>query len=378
MSKICMLVTNSVRKDPRVRKEAMSALAAGHDVTVIGIKDQNYEKSFVENAPYRIILIDPIINSHKRFSPAWFIKGIMKANRYNNEFIKHVVLINPDIIHSNDYDTLLAGYKSSKRCNSKLVYDSHEIATGSILAEKYRIVKWYIKKREGRIIKKAYAVISVSNAAADYLKSLYHIDRPFVITNCPQYHAINNDKLNDSFEVLYQGIMSNGRGYEEFIKSAKYTHEGIKFIVRGYGETKNELIELANSEGVSDHVYFPDPVEINELVTVAANSSVGVVLTKNVCVNYNMTVSNKLFEYLQAGLPVILSNVKEHVYLNEKYNIGIVINEVTPETIAEAINKLYSDKSLYNTLKSNVIKSRQLLSWESFEKKLLDIYRLDV
>ena len=56
MSKICMLVTNSVRKDPRVRKEALTAFNAGHDVTVIGIKDQNYDSGFIDEIPYKITL----------------------------------------------------------------------------------------------------------------------------------------------------------------------------------------------------------------------------------------------------------------------------------------------------------------------------------
>lgn len=376
MSKICMLVTNSVRKDPRVQKEAMSAFTAGHDVTVIGIKDQNYDLSFIKSVPYKIILIKNISNPYKRFTPLWFLIGATKAQRYNNCFVKNICKIRPDIIHSNDYDTLSAGYKGAKKCHSKLVYDSHEVATGSILAEKYKLVHLYIKIKEGHIIRNAYKVISVSNAAADYLSRIYHIKRPTVITNCPNYFELSDNNSNEKFEILYQGIMSYGRGYEEFIKSAKYIDDSIRYVIRGYGETKDELINLSIKEKVEKRVFFADPVEIGELIPAASSSSVGVVLTRPICTNYNMTVSNKLFEYIQAGLPLILSNVPEHIYLNRKYNIGIVINEVTPKEIAKAVNKLYNDKELYNKLKENVIRAKNELSWESFEKKLLNIYNV--
>lgn len=375
MSKICMLVTNSVRKDPRVRKEALTAYNAGHDVTVIGIKDQNYSQSFVNEVPYKIVLIDSIPNKHRRYSPAWIINGLNKARTYNKRFVEEVLKIKPDIIHSNDYDTLSSGYNASKKCGAKLVYDSHEVATGSILAEKYGVVKSYITFKEGRIISKAYAVISVSNAAADYLSKLYNIKRPVVITNCPPYYELESTK-NNRFEILYQGIMSYGRGYEEFVKSAKYSDNGTTYIIRGYGETKEELKQLAVDEGVADRVIFAEPVEINELITMASKSSVGIVLTKPVCVNYNMTVSNKLFEYIQAELPVILSNVPEHIYLNNKYGIGIVIDDVDPVKIAEAINTMYQNSELYNKLKENVKNAKRELSWESFEQKLLEIYSL--
>ena len=281
------------------------------------------------------------------------------------------------MIHSNDYDTLSAGFHASKKCGAKLVYDSHEVATGSILAEKYKVVKSYISYREGKIIRKAYAVISVSNAAADYLSKLYTIKRPEVITNCPPYYKLPENKMeNDNFEILYQGIMSYGRGYEEFIQSVKFVNKGISYVIRGYGETKEELRKLASDEGVADRIIFADPVEISELIISASQSAVGVVLTRPICVNYNMTVSNKLFEYIQAELPVILSNVPEHTYLNDKYKIGIVVDDVEPRKIANVINSIYENPELYAQLKENVRKAKQELSWETFEEKLLKIYSM--
>lgn len=370
-----MLVTNSVRKDPRVQKEAMTAYNAGHEVTVIGIKDQNYDHSFVDKVPYKVVLIDSIANNHKRFTPAWFLSGVTKAIKYNKRFVEEVEKVNPDLVHSNDFDTLSAGYQASKKCNAKLVYDSHEVATGSILAEKYKLVKTYIKFREGRIIRKAYKVISVSNAAADYIANLYHIERPVVITNCPPYYHLSESRSsNHRFEILYQGIMSTGRGYEEFIRAINYSDEKITYVVRGYGEIKDELMLLSKKECVEDRVFFLDPVEISELIPIASTSSVGVVLTKPVCTNYNMTVSNKFFEYIQAGLPVILSNVPEHVFLNNKYSVGIVIDDVSPEKIGEAANMLYRNSELYMELKENVKRAKQDLSWEKIEEKLLEIY----
>lgn len=373
MSRICMLVTNSVRKDPRVQKEALSAYNAGHEVTVIGIKDQNYDPLFLDSVPYDIVLIENIVNRHKRYSPLWFLAGVIKANHYNNEFKRIGCSFKPDLVHSNDYDTLKAGYSISKKCNAKLVYDSHEVATGSILADNYLPVKKYIEFNERKIIRKAYKVISVSNAAADYLADLYNIQRPTVITNCPNYYSLNNDDSN-TFEVLYQGIMSYGRGYEELIEAVKLFDPSISLVIRGYGEIKDELIDLAKREGVQNRVYFAKPVEINQLIEAASHSSVGVVLTRPVCINYSLTVSNKLFEYIQAELPLILSNVPEHVYLNNKYKIGIVIDDLEPNTIASAVNRLNNNAQLYEELKNNVKLAKESLSWESFEKKLLDIY----
>ena len=74
------------------------------------------------------------------------------------------------------------------------------------------------------------------------------------------------------------------------------------------------------------------------MVDKLAESNVGVILTKPVSINFEYTVSNKIFECIHAGfLPVILSPVKEHIYLNEKYKFGIVLKEVTPLEIEKAV-----------------------------------------
>src|SRR5699024_11485206 len=84
--------------------------------------------------------------------------------------------------------------------------------------------------------------------------------------------------------------------------------------------------------------------------------------------------SNKIFECIHAGLPVILSPVKEHQYLNDKYNFGIVVDEVSPKSIAEAVRKLKSNPELYSELRKNAIEASKVLNWENESKKLVKLY----
>src|SRR5699024_12422208 len=90
--------------------------------------------------------------------------------------------------------------------------------------------------------------------------------------------------------------------------------------------------------------------------------------------NFEYTVSNKIFECIHAGLPVILSPVKEHQYLNDKYNFGIVVDEVSPKSIAEAVRKLKSNPELYSELRKNAIEASKVLNWENESKKLVKLY----
>ena len=82
-------------------------------------------------------------------------------------------------------------------------------------------------------------------------------------------------------------------------------------------------------------------------------------------------MSNKLFEYAAAGLPVILSDIPEHRYLNDKYHFGVIIPENTPECIAEAVMQLYKDENLYKECVKNAQIMSEEINWKNEFAKLL-------
>lgn len=370
--KICMLVTNSLRKDPRVQREALSAYNNGLDTVVIGCNDPNYDKTFLDSLPYRTIIYQlPIKYKEKLHNPIDKAKRMLLPIR---NFTKICIKEKPDVIHANDFDTLPAAIAAAKKIHCKVVYDSHEIYTEQPSLQKYPIVKKFLQFYENILIKKADTVLSVSHAAAKELARKYNIKEPTVITNASRY--CSEDLLlpkDKNFSIVYHGIINRNRGYEEFAYSAEITPE-IQFVIRGYGDIKEELVNWKNKKGV-DNLIFANPVEIKELIPYASKAYAAAVLTKPVSDNFKYTVSNKIFEYIQARIPIIMSDVPEHRYLNELYHIGIIIPEVTKEEISKAARRLYDDKDLYMELKKNVSEAAEKLCWESVEKELIRIYK---
>lgn len=121
--------------------------------------------------------------------------------------------------------------------------------------------------------------------------------------------------------------------------------------------------------------YFAPPVNIEELIPCASRAWVGLAITEKISLNFELSVSNKIFEYAAAGIPVIMSDIPEHRYLNDKYHFGIVLREDSSGCLASAIMRLYKDRTLYRTCAENSKKLSCEITWENEFGKLIEFER---
>ncbi len=371
--KISIVVSNSLKKDPRVIKQIKAAMAAGHEVQFVGYRDENLDREFLNALGCRCDIVDFGDDYVGQLRSVY--KKIRRRLARKERAIRCLCDFRPDVIHANDFDMLGLSYRAAKKCKAGLVYDSHEIFAENIGIAERKWMKRQIIRSERRLVRKVDRMISVSHAAAAYFEEKYAI-RPTVITNCPMKNTLPLlDKTSDAFEVVYQGLMVRGRGYEEFVDAARLLPDGIRLKLRGYGSLEPKLRADIEEKHLSEKVVFAPPVEVAQLVQAASASHVGAVLTRPVNLNFKLSVSNKVFEYAAAGLPVLLSDVPEHRYLNKQYGFGVILDEVTPEKIADAILRLYGDKELYARLAENARTMSDEMNWEAESEKLLEIYR---
>ena len=102
------------------------------------------------------------------------------------------------------------------------------------------------------------------------------------------------EKATDAFEVVYQGLMVAGRGYEEFVQAAKLLPGDIRLVLRGYGTLEPKLREMISEEKLDSKVRFAPPVEVSELISAASSSHIGIVVTRPVNLNFRLSISNKV------------------------------------------------------------------------------------
>lgn len=373
--KVCDVVLNSVWYDPRVRKQIVEYLKYVEDVTVVGLKCDRYDEEKILQVPCKTV----IVTIDSRFDGKQ--KGVvrkLKREKLKSKVVKDAIIAeNPDVIHANDLNALIPAYEAKKKIGCTLIYDSHEINTENFMGHRKAFFAEYMRNIEAKLVKRIDKMVCVSNAAAEYFADEYNIEKPMVVTNCSlkseQY--ISTEK-NPGFEVLNHGQFYEGRGYDIMVESIPLlkAYPDIKLAIRGFGKLEDSLRSRVVELGGDNFIFYPK-VLVRDLIPCASKSMVGVAITEAICLNFKLSVSNKLFEYASAGLPVIMSDIPEHRYLNDKYQFGIIIPENTPRAFADAVIKFYSDKDFYDMCSKNAKKLSDEVNWENEFGKLIEFER---
>jgi len=271
---------------------------------------------------------------------------------------------------SNDFDTLLATILAAG-LDRVIVYDSHELWPDMMLAPEP--VKAIARSIEKLLIRRAKFVMTVNEFIAVELASRYSLKRiPQVVYNCPSSDSLklHKKRLNSPKIALYQGLYAPERGLDNLVKASDYLLPDIRLVLRGYGVIEQELRSLSTGRR---NVRFDTPVKMSELVSAASEADVGLIpyLPTNLC-NY-LASPNKLFEYIQAGLPVVASNIPFMRKLILENDIGMLFDARDPQSIANAINRSTRSRVIRRQ-RANLASVARRYNWENESEKLLKSY----
>ena len=198
------------------------------------------------------------------------------------------------------------------------------------------------------LYKRAQKIISVLPKAYEYITSLgIPLEKIEWIPNGVDLkrveHIENNFEKKTRFKVLYTGVHGITDGLDILLDSAKILKErGYSDIVIelvGDGYEKKRLMKRALEEGL-DNVFFKDPVKKDKVPEILSKADVLFfnLLAKDTF-KYGIS-SNKLFDYLASGRPIIFaSNASNNPV--EEVKAGITVPPEDPEAVAEAIINLY-------------------------------------
>ena len=270
-------------------------------------------------------------------------------------------------------------YLASRMTGARLIYDTHELETETT---GYKGVR----QKLGRIIEKLLIgkcddVFVVSDAIADWYAKRYDIARPHVTRNIPQFKAQASagadqhglrEKMGvkpDDLLFIYQGGFIAGRGIERLLKVFAQMPATTHLMCMGSGPLRDQIAAAAQENPT---IHLLPPVAPQEVLGYTKAADVGICLTDNSCLSHYYSLPNKVFEYLHAGLPIIVNPLQEQQRIIEQHQCGWVAPE-SDATLAEMLRGITREQ--LQSRRAGVAQAAAAFNWDIEAANLVQRYR---
>ena len=362
-----MSVINDLYTDPRVDKTCLTLVNMGFEVILIGCRHRHSPALLPRAYQTRRLRL-------------LFKRGPLFFAEFNIKLFFYLLFKRCDILTANDLDTLLPNFLISRFRRKKLVYDSHEYYCNLISVIHRPFVRKVWLSIEKFCFPKLKHVTTVCDSIAQAYQKEYGVEVKVVRNIPPKANPpITENRATlalpeDKMIVILQGNnISEDRGAEELIEAMPYVKDAFLLIV-GDGAALPALKIRVKELGIAERVVFTGRVQADLLYNYTYLADIGVSFEKGNSLSYYYSLPNKIFEYMKANTPFISSNLPERVAIVEKYNTGIIIDDLAPQIIANAINEMTENKALYQQFKANCPLAAQELNWENEEQVIREVY----
>ncbi len=359
---ICHFTTVHPRDDGRVFfKQCVYAANAGYKVTLVVADGKGDALSHGVN------IIDIGKTSGGR---------IQRITNSTKSMFERVSKIDADIYQFHDPELLSTGEKL-KRLNKRVVYDSHEDVPRQILYKTWlgpmilrRIFAKAYNRFEKRKVRKFDGLISVIDEITDQ----FQCSSKITIKNFPIIQHLIDARLPVSArkpQLVYVGSITKPRGVLDYIHALEWIPEPYRLLLIGRFIPEQLLDECKRIPGWKrvDYLGYKTLDELSQLLG-GAKIGLSVLHAEQ---NYLQSLPTKGFEYMAAGLPLVMS---DFAYW-EPYFDGCALR-ITPaqaKLIASSINQLIENTDLYEKLALRSIQRCEEFSWEGQFKLLDEFYQ---
>jgi glycosyltransferase involved in cell wall biosynthesis len=358
--KIVSVVSNDIVTDNRIHKIALTLEANGYKVTIVGRCFRN--SGDLGNRPYETMRFRLLFN-----------KGPLFYLNLNLRLFVFLVFSDFGVILANDLDTLPACCLAAKLKKKKLIFDSHELFPEVPELVNRPMVRKIWLFLENFFVPKIDLGFTVSYSIAEFYEKKYGIHFE-VLRNVGQFrfdYEFNGIKKNEErTTIIYQGSLNKGRGIDLVIRSMQYIDD-VEFWIVGTGDIVDELKKLVSDLLLDRKVIFIGRVAMEEVSAYTFKADIGISPEEDMGLNYRYGLPNKLFDYIQARLPVVVSDLPEMKTIVENYKIGKVLKERTPLKLAEILTQMINKELPSGKYNLNVGLAARELCWEREEEKLI-------
>lgn len=284
--------------------------------------------------------------------------------------LPEVLALRPALLHAHDYSTLGLAVTAADRLArqgtpTRVLYDAHELLSG--VRGHDPVWRRSLLDLEAAAIHRADAVVTVSDRLADLLVAAHGLqERPTVVLNCPvapepgaagaSAGAGGVGTLRQRLRLppkvpllVYSGAVAPQRGLATLVEALPLLPGVHAAVVAAPGNRHvAPLRQLAVRLGVAERLHVTPYVAAADVTTFLADASVGVIPILHYP-NHEIALITKWFEYVHAGLPILVSDVEEMARATRELGNGEVFPAGDAPGLARAARVILDNRERYVT-----------------------------
>jgi glycogen synthase len=434
--RVAMVVRNAIAGDSRVRKSAAALAAAGWDVTLLGTSpDADEHRLDFDGVPAVLVPVprtltspdadrlaarDVALRGPSRFGrrlpwPVGRVRGLARTAagaltpgggwRRLDPWVQavelalapHVEVIEPAVIHAHDHHTAPLAARSTAvlragGLGTVWVHDAHEL-TAATADRGARGLRGLLRRRMiagmlAELVPSAAAVVTVSEELADRLQADLRLrERPAVVLNAPpvagarpapSLHERAGVRPEDKL-LVYAGGLADSRGVDLAVRAlARLPGVHLALVAPEADPQSRVLCALARALGVEERVHLVPYVAPDQVVDHLRAADAGLVPLRH-RPNHEISLVTKYLEYVQARLPLVVSDVRSMADFTRAHGLG----EVFPigagpgpdaAALAEAASRVLADTARYQAAYDAAAPTLGRLTWEEQAGVLTGLY----
>lgn len=330
---------------------------AGYKVTLIGRRHRH--SPALQPQPFHQIRM-PVIAE----------KGFLFYCLYNIQLLFRLMSIKADALCAIDLDTILPVWIVSRFKNCTRIFDAHEWFCEMKELQHRPVVRSIWKQIERLTLPHFKHGYTVSPGIVSLIRQEYGHEYA-LIRNIPPWVERKHTERKERF-IIYQGAVNEGRCFEMLIPAM--VHVDWPLHIYGTGNFMEQTRTLIRIHGLEGKVFLKGSLLPEDLRQLTPTASIGISLFEDSSLHNRVSLANRFFDFIHAGVPQICSDLPAYREINDRYDIALLLEATTIENIANALNKLMCDELLYYRLSSNCRKAARDLNWQHEQEILREFY----
>ena len=334
--KICHITFDHFWNDTRVyKKEILTQREEGFDVILFG---WDKPKTNIDNGVRFISYFDHQLSKKER----------MKLMISNSDVVRELIKLNADIYQFHDFTLLEVGRKL-KKAGMHVIFDSHENYLGTIPFKLGKnklgtiVFDKLLDRYYKRVVSSFDAVFTVSPNMVEAIKK--YNPKTYMVSNYPSIKNYAEPAKYDKEDFfVFQGTVYGFSNQKYIVEAINKVKSNARYkIIGNVFENEKKIIEDNDTQKRVDIVGWMEKEDLDRNMQQSLGGIVVFDYTPECCFKEGQLGSNKIFEYMLCGLPVICTDFtlwKELII--DKYNCGICVEPQNAEQLKDAMEWIIS------------------------------------